>query len=1451
MAHVITGRSSDMHDVEVVSGGRLSVRVDSGFDDHATVSEPCRYGRHEIARTGPPGVGHAVMSEYESRERGRSHDRDVSYASPSHASNTPAPRTPAEQARDEISYAARVVNSIAGSLEAVRRAHAANDPARWREARGVVDRDLASAEKDLARARTRTHDAEPEAREQLAVAEAALAQHVTAAASLVEAPRGWKPVAREAELLVILRAPADGAVRSAFAHKEAELKAELARLSPAESHHLMVRLNKRIAGDPVAAAIALLVPERRARLVSFLGDARRRAALTKVPIVGTARVSAVGTNEALATSSAVGSIDVSSATPTVETAHVSIAAATNHGAEPVSFEMHVRHMIDTREPDLDALAAIDGTRRRAMARQLEAYRLGSGDPLGARYVRLDREVRQRLLDALLGSERAEAAVLTKTEREDPARMTAAVGFAGPSQELPHLAIIQKSFGRHDVRSVDAHVGGTAADAARAIGARAYTSGPRIAFAAQPDLHTAAHEAAHVIQQQHGVVLPNGLDTGSDAFEQHADRVADAVVRGESVEHLLGLQPSTTSSSSGGGTVVQRKSTTAETRPTVSAELAPGVDFEVLTDGVSARVRRDWLRAKPFQHYLAMFKAMRAVNPAIAHATDADLERLAGRSSPLASEGANVVRYTLDVAALAIIGLAKDARPVVERVGQAYVVALRVPNVAAGPSGYVDLAPDQLDVVYEALNHATGLQLQTKILLSAQLQSVSAGEGPHDGTLLLAVGPQLLDQMFGRQPAAHPHHEPAPPAAKRGLPSPLSREERARIQRWCSTAGLPTPAYAPHELVELIDELERDPAIAERARILLLARPQRAVDVIVLRSVIERAKIELERARLGLVDPVAPGHKTDVASHADLPMRLVERSLIVPDRPTKFLIAIDWSQVGLSSGRYALANIKWRAIVEWVFERTDVAGPPKAVGEPIAKPEVVRQEYTSDTLELEHTFTLGHGERRGTWLVHAFVHTSAFAPQHITAAVEVEPEEVRLETLRREAYSGIAPDHADVASHTFDIGVVDRGLRGVRSAAGVLSIGRDLDATGTVTRGWQPANFAARTPQERESLRTKEIEQTRKLIEYLEHERRADNEMAIKVAKERLDHLVASDHEIASDVSEGWTPFELRGTYLSRVEIPSGPLDLYGTVRRHIAQLTPAWVEVQIRDQSQRFSPNNFAFIGRGATFEIALEDAFVDLCKAYPEGRLGIMAQELVVDRNGTRQNGRVLGFELATTTTWKRIKGRTSNPLVQLAINLAATAVMVFQPELAPVIMTALAVNNSLPSVDDLITRRTNGTLTFSSAAIDLADIGMNVLPFAHGAIELRPGAGLFGLEIASHAAQLLVMTEATKQSIAEIQEMDLAALAETYRALLELEKTTNPATRYSRSAAPTSIRPPPESASARSPSGTRHSRATACSCSLRTSRSMRSAKAHRHGVHGRPRSHTQWSRGNSTAAM
>lgn len=112
------------------------------------------------------------------------------------------------------------------------------------------------------------------------------------------------------------------------------------------------------------------------------------------------------------------------------------------------------------------------------------------------------------------------------------------GLAGAGEKLPYAEQIQRSFGDHDIGAVQAHVGGGAAEAGRALGAQAFATGEQVGFAQAPDLHTAAHEAAHVLQQRAGGGPAGGLGRVGDAWERQADEVADRVARGQSAKPLL-------------------------------------------------------------------------------------------------------------------------------------------------------------------------------------------------------------------------------------------------------------------------------------------------------------------------------------------------------------------------------------------------------------------------------------------------------------------------------------------------------------------------------------------------------------------------------------------------------------------------------------------------------------------------------------------------------------------------------------------------------------------------------------------------------------------------------------------------------------------------------------------------------------------------------------------------
>jgi hypothetical protein len=142
----------------------------------------------------------------------------------------------------------------------------------------------------------------------------------------------------------------------------------------------------------------------------------------------------------------------------------------------------------------------------------------------------------------------------ETDEHDDVHAAAARGIASPTTTLPHYDRIQQAFGGHDLSAIQAHVGGSSASD---MGAKAYAAGSHVVFDREPDLHTAAHEAAHVIQQARGVNLYGGVGEAGDSYERAADAVADRVVAGESAEDLLGAPIGLSASP----TAVQRKEDT--------------------------------------------------------------------------------------------------------------------------------------------------------------------------------------------------------------------------------------------------------------------------------------------------------------------------------------------------------------------------------------------------------------------------------------------------------------------------------------------------------------------------------------------------------------------------------------------------------------------------------------------------------------------------------------------------------------------------------------------------------------------------------------------------------------------------------------------------------------------------------------------------------------------------
>jgi len=167
-----------------------------------------------------------------------------------------------------------------------------------------------------------------------------------------------------------------------------------------------------------------------------------------------------------------------------------------------------------------------------LSRALEPAEAGEPDS------RVD-PLRDSLSDALAAEDADAVQLAGGGQRATSVKSLASQGVKGSSGTLPYLSRIQESFGHHDVSGVKAFTDDKARAANAAMGSNAYASGDKVAFGdAGLNLHTAAHEATHIIQQGAGIKPPGGVGSPGDPLEQQADAVADEVVQGKSAAGLL-------------------------------------------------------------------------------------------------------------------------------------------------------------------------------------------------------------------------------------------------------------------------------------------------------------------------------------------------------------------------------------------------------------------------------------------------------------------------------------------------------------------------------------------------------------------------------------------------------------------------------------------------------------------------------------------------------------------------------------------------------------------------------------------------------------------------------------------------------------------------------------------------------------------------------------------------
>lgn len=97
---------------------------------------------------------------------------------------------------------------------------------------------------------------------------------------VVRQPKHTQVIAIEDELIKVLESPIDCCEthRAGYDRKERELLALLDGLTPVEAHELGRRLALASVNDRIVRAFSRLAADRRARVVAFIADTRRRIA---------------------------------------------------------------------------------------------------------------------------------------------------------------------------------------------------------------------------------------------------------------------------------------------------------------------------------------------------------------------------------------------------------------------------------------------------------------------------------------------------------------------------------------------------------------------------------------------------------------------------------------------------------------------------------------------------------------------------------------------------------------------------------------------------------------------------------------------------------------------------------------------------------------------------------------------------------------------------------------------------------------------------------------------------------------------------------------------------------------------------------------------------------------------------------------------------------------------
>ncbi len=792
-----------------------------------------------------------------------------------------------------------------------------------------------------------------------------------------------------------------------------------------------------------------------------------------------------------------------------------------------------------------------------------------------------------------------------------------------------------------------------------------------------------------------------------------------------------------------------------------AQLPPDRDFERIAGTTSFLVRRQWLISDPVRRaatggFVTPTRTAVLLRELVGAGilSWAKPDRLATAADRLVlldgSKGQAVIRVSLGAGAYNVIGLPPGTGAMVARVQGGLELTVAAEGVEeGGPPIQLDAA--QIDDALDAVERFTQLTIP-----SARRHDLVIKASAGAGTFRIHLSRENLIDLVGAGAwRGFSERESSKDGAREAVGagvavnSDLTDLELERARKWLQ-ANLPSSKHEgvriDRALLDVILTIERSPHRARIIAELAAGEGGAAVTAISVEAAVREATYEAERDAIGIESP-RPTANLDPVHDVALPARIVQHaSKIASGDSVPFSVEVDWPPVAID--RAQGDEYRYRQFVtnvDWVFEKGTTHD--KAYGS---------QRYTGGHATHNHVFRLAAGEEQATWIVHAFVRHSHFQPVHETRSVVVQTEAALMRDLREDATAGMGSLYQDPDKKNFDTGVLNN------------KAGSEKQDKGLSFHGRLPIGFSHTTDAQRDQRRAEEMNQVRAMIEHLRG-RPQMNTDAIEAAERYLANLERADGAIERDAGSGWQSFEVRGTLRAKqAGVEDGALQLHGSLRRR----DDGFIGVQLRDLSRRFGAEDLRTEGYGSDFAEALEEAFVPLCKAYPAGRLFILAQ----DYQGLRAMQTTIGFELDTGTVGEDIKAKVWDPAVKIAINLAGLAATL--AGFGAIALPALAVYNGLETVDQLHEEYVRGTLSTTDLSLGLASLALDMMP-ALGRVKSVAGStrAMFMLSLADTAGEALYMTAAAHLAIRDLEDMHVAQLVDQWERMVEMQSRTDAA--------------------------------------------------------------------------